>query len=62
MGHWVFAFFAILTQLGIAEALVFALFQGIVYILVLAFGLAFGLGGKDAAADFIKSIKDKIRK
>lgn len=59
---WVFAFFAMLMQLGIAEALVFALFQGIIYILVLAFGLSFGLGGKDAAADFIKSIKDKIRK
>ncbi len=59
---WIFAIFAILIQLGIAEQLVFVLFQGIVYFLVLAMGLSFGLGGKEAAADLVKSVMDKIKK
>ena len=33
------------------------LFMGIVIALSLAFGLAFGLGGKEAAADYIKKLQ-----
>jgi hypothetical protein len=33
---------------------------GIVATLALAFGLAFGLGGKDAAAKAIQDAKDKL--
>lgn len=54
----IFAFLAVLSQLGIAESLIRTLFIGVVAFLAIAGGLAFGLGGKDAAQDLI----DKIRK
>jgi hypothetical protein len=46
-----------LTQLRIAPGLVEVLFTGIVFALSLALGLAFGLGGRDAAAKAIEKIK-----
>ena len=48
----VFAFgvFAAATQLGVAETLINTLFAGVVFGLALAFGLAFGLGGREEAA------------
>ena len=48
----------ILTQLGVASDLVKILFTGIVAMLALALGLAFGLGGKDHAC----KILDKLYK
>ena len=59
---WIFAIFAILIQLGIAQKLLLMLFQGLVALLVIAGGIAFGLGGKDVAADFLKDLRDKFRK
>src|SRR3989344_1342937 len=50
----------ILTQLGLAADLVKILFTGIVSMLALAFGLAFGLGGQDEAKDILKKIRQKI--
>lgn len=47
---WIFALLAALSQLGIASFLFQTLWTGIVAALALAFGLALGLGGKDAAA------------
>ena len=44
---------AALNQLRIADELVGTLFTGIVFALSLAIGLAFGLGGKDAAARYL---------
>lgn len=46
----VFAVLAALVELNIAASLIQILFIGIVAGLSLAFGLAFGLGGRDAAA------------
>jgi hypothetical protein len=46
----VFAILAALVELNIAASLIQILFIGIVSALSLAFGLAFGLGGRDAAA------------
>ena len=57
---WAFAILAALTQLGVAETFLQTLFMGIVVALSLAFGLSFGLGGKDAAADYIKKLKKDI--
>lgn len=55
-----FAVMAALNQLQIAAELVQTLFMGIVFALSLGAGLAFGLGGKDAAARYIDRItKDK---
>ncbi len=58
---WVFAFIMTLSQLGIAPQYMFTLFTGFVAMLALAGGLAFGLGGKDAAAQFIKDVQKDIR-
>lgn len=49
--------FPALTQLRIAQGLVEVLFTGIVFALSLALGLAFGLGGKDAASRAIEKMK-----
>lgn len=63
---WAIIIFAILTalvQLNIAAALVQILFIGIVVALSLAFGLAFGLGGKEVAAKILeKSVSDISRR
>jgi len=45
-----FAVLVAVDQIGIAEDLVNILFVGVVGALALAFGLAFGLGGRDVAA------------
>lgn len=52
----VFAVLAALSQLQIAPALVETLFMGIVFALSLALGLAFGLGGRDAAGRYIDHV------
>lgn len=49
--------FPALTQLRIAQGLVEVLFTGVVFALSLGLGLAFGLGGKDAAARVIEKMK-----
>jgi hypothetical protein len=56
----VFAILAALAQLGIGTELIQTLFQGIVVAAALSFGLAFGLGGKDAAARTIERIGSEI--
>lgn len=50
--------FPALTQLRIAQGLVEVLFTGFVFALSLALGLAFGLGGRDAAARAIDRMKN----
>lgn len=57
---WVFAAMASLVQLGIGVVLFQTLFSGIVAAMAIAFGLALGLGGKDAAAQVIQKIKDEV--
>lgn len=59
---WVFAFVAVLLQLGIATTLVQTLITGLVAALALSFGLAFGLGGKDAAAEFLARVRGELRR
>jgi hypothetical protein len=58
----VFALFAALSELGIAEDLIRILFSGIVVAVSLALGLSFGIGGQHAAADFIEAVKEKAKK
>jgi hypothetical protein len=57
---WSFAVIAALGQLGIAGQYLLTLFTGFVAMLAIAGGLAFGLGGKDAAATFIDRMRDDI--
>ena len=46
-----FGIVAAADQLGIAQSLINTLFMGVVAALALAFGLAFGLGGREQAAE-----------
>jgi mechanosensitive ion channel-like protein len=50
-----FAVIIAINQIGIAENLVNTLFIGLVGAVALAFGLAFGLGGRDVAAQITQS-------
>ena len=50
-----FAVIIAINQIGIAANLVNILFIGVVAALALAFGLAFGLGGRDVAAQLTQS-------
>lgn len=58
---WIFAFMVAFAELGIAPQFMNILFTGIVAMLALGGGLAFGLGGKEAAADFIREVRAEIR-
>jgi hypothetical protein len=57
---WIFAVLAALAQLGIAGAFAQTLFTGLVGMLAIAGGLAFGLGGKDAAARYLENLRKDI--
>jgi len=58
---WVFAIFAILIELGIAEDMILAIFYGLVALITIAGGLSFGLGGRDMAAGVIEEIRKNIK-
>lgn len=51
----------VLNQLGIAQDLIRILFTGIVAMLSLAGGLAFGLGGKDIARDIMEEFRKNVK-
>ncbi len=57
---WIFGLLAALDHLQIAVALINTLSVGIVVALSLGFGLAFGLGGQQAAAQYIEKIRNEI--
>ena len=57
----VFVFLVVLNQLGIASDLIRILFSGIIAMLAIAGGLAFGLGGKDAAKDTIEKLRQRVK-
>jgi len=56
----IFGVLAALLQLGIAASLVNTIFIGIVAMLTLAGGLAFGLGGKEEAANILRKLREEI--
>lgn len=58
---WIFAILAILHQLGIAPPLIETLFTGLVAILVISVGIAFGLGGKDVAAEILQNLRKRLK-
>jgi hypothetical protein len=57
---WVFTILAALSQLEVATAFVQTLFTGVVIAVSLAIGLAFGLGGQEAAARYIEKVRGEI--
>lgn len=61
---WAIVFFTILVvlnQLGVAQDLIRILLTGIVAMLALAGGLAFGLGGRDLAKDILEELRKKLK-
>ncbi len=54
---WIFAILSALLQLQIATPFLETLFTGIVVAIALALGLSFGLGGQQAAAEFISKVR-----
>src|SRR3989338_3123954 len=61
---WLIIFFTILVvlnQLGVAQDLVRILFTGIVVMIALAGGLAFGLGGKEIAREILEELRKKFK-
>ena len=57
---WVFAFIIALGQLGVADYYMSVLFTGIIAMISLGGALAFGLGGRDAAARFISKVSEEV--
>ncbi len=56
----IFGLAAALSQLGVATAIINILLTGLVGLVALGGGLAFGLGGQEAAKDFIDKIRREI--
>lgn len=56
----IFTLLAALIQLGIAPGLLQTVITGLIAMLAIAGGLAFGLGGKDQAGRFLSRMKDEI--
>ena len=52
----IFTLLVVLNQLGVAQDLIRILFTGIVFMIALAGGLAFGLGGKESAQEILKGL------
>ena len=57
---WIFAFIIALGQLGVADYYMSVLFTGIIGMISIGGALAFGLGGKDAAARFIAKVSEEV--
>ena len=57
---WAFTIIVAVNQLGIATTLINTLLVGVVGALALAFGLAFGLGGRDRAARMLERAGQNI--
>jgi len=51
---WAFAIIIAVNQIGVAQTLVNTLFMAVVGAIALALGLAFGLGGRDTAAEIVR--------
>lgn len=58
---WIFAFLAILVQLKITPSLIQTLLTGLVALIALAGGIAFGLGGKDVAGEIVRDLYKKLK-
>jgi len=57
---WIFALLVALSQLGIGAGLIQTVVMGVIAGAAIAFGLAFGLGGRDYAATVIERTAKKL--
>lgn len=63
VSRWIFIIFGIiaaLSQLKIASYIINTLFTGIVAMVAIAGGLAFGLGGKELAQELLRKFREEI--
>ena len=58
----IFSFLAALNQWGVAVEIINILVTGVVWFIVLAGGLSFGLGGQDLAREFLYNLKKHFSK
>lgn len=58
---WIAAILAALLELQIGTTFIQTMFTGLIVALSLALGLSFGLGGQDAARDYIAKLKNEIK-
>jgi hypothetical protein len=59
---WVLSILAILYQLQIVPNLILTIFIGVVFMIALIFGLAFGLGAVDTVKDYLKGVHKNTKK
>jgi len=59
---YIFGILAALSQLKVATYIINTLFTGIVAFMAIAGGLAFGLGGKDLAHNFLERMREDLEK
>ncbi len=57
----VFVILAVLSQLGVATDLIRILFTGLVAMLAIAGGIAFGLGGQGTAKDVVEGVRKRFK-
>ena len=58
---WILAIVVVLDQLHLAGALPQTIFVGIVAMIALGGGLAFGLGGREIAAEILRDLRSKMK-
>lgn len=58
---WIAAILAALLELQIGTTFIQTMFTGLIVALSLALGLSFGLGGQDAARDYLAKLKNEIK-
>lgn len=58
---WIFALLAIMVQLNITPGLIQTIFTGFVALIVIAGGIAFGLGGRDVAGEIVRDLYKKLK-
>lgn len=58
----IFGFLAALSQLNVAVSIINSLVTGFIAMLALAGGLAFGLGGKEYAANLVNRLREQVER
>ncbi len=58
---WIFAILAILIQLRVAPTLIQTILTGVIALIVIAAGLAFGLGGKELAGEVLQNLRKRLK-
>lgn len=57
----VFVILAVLSQLGVATDLIRILFTGLVAMVAIAGGIAFGLGGQNSAKEIVEGVRKRLK-